>query len=283
VRYFDLDMPPGDAQPKPIAPISFDTTNLFFAVTPVIYIKNRVFLKLDSGSVSALCNNVFKMVKAINQSIHKSPDEIQFDCDWTVTTRENYFFFLRTYKEISNQIVSATVRLHQVKYSDLTGVPPVDIGVLMYYNMGKIGTGETSSIYDKSIVNKYNSFIRKYPLKLKAALPIFAWGQWIGEGKVVKLLNGMTYTDFANDSNFALISENHFRVKRSNFHGGYHFKQNDEIKIEQVLEEDLMEMIAQLNRESSGNINQLIFYDLDASNLQLYNKNIFKKMVDRLN
>ena len=283
VRYFDIDMDAGDAQPKPVAPISFDTTKLFFSITPVIYIKNRVFEKLDSSGVSKLCNNVFKMVKAIDQSIHKNPGEIQFDCDWTVGTMEKYFLFLRQYKIISKQIISTTIRLHQVKYPKITGIPPVDSGVLMYYNMGTIGTGANSSIYEKSIADKYNSFIKKYPLKLKAALPIFAWGQLISEGKVLKLLNGMNYTDFVSDTNFVLIYKNRFTVKHPNFHGGYYFKQNDEVKIEQVPEEDLMEMIDQLNREAWGHINQIIFYDLDESNLELYDKNIFKKMVDRLN
>ena len=283
MRYFDIDMAAGDAHPKPVAPVSFDTTNLFFSITPVIYIKNRVFEKLDSTGIAELCSNVLKMVRAINKSINKSPEEIQFDCDWTVGTKDRYFLFLRTYKKISKQIVSSTIRLHQIKYPKITGIPPVDSGVLMYYNMGTIGTGESSSIYEKSIANKYNSFIKKYPLKLKVALPIFAWGQLISEGKVFKLLNGMNYADFASDSNFVLIYKNRFTVKHNNFHGSYYFKQNDEVKIEQVPEEDLMEMVDQLNRESSGRINQIIFYDLDESNLELYDKNIFKKMVDRLN
>ena len=283
MRYFDVDMDVHDVQPKPVAPVTFDSTKIFFNVIPVIYIKNRVFEKLDSAGVSALCNNVLKMVNSIDQSIHKTPEEIQFDCDWTVSTKEKYFLFLRRYKEISNQIISTTIRLHQIKYPKITGIPPVDNGVLMYYNMGRISTSEYSSIYEKSIANKYNSFIKSYPLKLKAALPIFAWGQLISGDKVIKLLNGMNYTDFVNDSNFSLIYKNRFKVKHSNFHGGYYFKQNDEVKIEQVPEEDLMEMIDQLNRESHGKINQLIFYDLDESNIKLYDKNIFKKMVDRLN
>jgi hypothetical protein len=282
VRYFDVDMNANDVQPKPVASITFDTTNLFFQIIPVIYIKNRVFEKLDSAGVLALCENVFKKVKTINQSIQKSPGEIQFDCDWTPGTKEKYFLFLRTYKTISDQIISSTIRLHQIKYPKITGIPPVDDGVLMYYNMGKIGAGESSSIYEKSIADKYNSFIKKYPLKLNVALPIFAWGQLISDGKVFKLLNGMNYSNFANDSNFVLIYKNRFRVKHSNFHGGYYFKQNDEVKIEQVPEEDLMEMIEQLNREYSGKIKQLIFYDLDESNIKLYDENIFKKMVDRL-
>ena len=283
MRYFDVDIDVDDVQPKPVAPVTFDSTKIFFNIIPVIYIKNRIFEKLDSAGVSALCNNVLKMVNSIDQSIHRTPDEIQFDCDWTVSTKEKYFLFLSRYKEISNQIISTTIRLHQIKYPKITGIPPADNGVLMYYNMGKIGTGESSSIYEKSIANRYNSFIKSYPLKLKAALPIFAWAQLISNGKVFKLLNGMNYADFASDSNFVLIYKNRFQVKHSNFHGGYYFKKEDEVKTEQVSEEDLMEMIDQLNREAPGKINQLIFYDLDESNIKLYDKNIFKKMVDRLN
>ena len=283
IRYFDIDMEAGDAKPKPVAPIRFDTSQLIFNITPVIFIKNRVFEKMDSVEVLALCDNTLKMVNAINQSINKRPTEIQFDCDWTVGTKEKYFLFLRRYKELSDLIISATIRLHQVKYPRTTGVPPVESGVLMYYNMGTIGAGESSSIYEKSIANNYNSYIKKYPLQLKVALPIFAWGQLISDGRVVKLLNGMNNNHFAKDSNFILVSNNRFKVKSSNFHGGYYFKQNDEVKIEHVPEEDLKEMIDQLNREANGHIKEIIFYDLDESNLELYDKNVFKKMVDRLN
>lgn len=282
IRYFDIDFAPGDKQPKPVAPIVFDTTRLFFGVVPVIYIKNRVFQKSDSAGIAQLSDNVFRLVSGINRSISKNPVEIQFDCDWTVSTKEKYFQFLRRYKEVSHQAISATVRLHQIKYRAMTGIPPVDNAVLMYYNMGRIDAGMASSIYEKSIANQYNSYIRKYPLPLKAALPIFAWGQLISDGRVAKLLNKMNYNDFSGDTNFVLIHKNRFKVKHGNFHGGYYFKPNDEVKIEQVPESDLMDMIDQLNREAPGRIDELIFYDLDESNLNLYEAAIFKKMVDRL-
>ena len=281
-RYCDIDFAPGDAKPKPISPIQFDTSTLFSQIIPVIYIKNRVFEKLDTAGILLLCQNISKLTNGINQSIRQSPSEIQFDCDWTENTKDNYFLFLRRYKAMSGLKISATIRLHQVKYPERTGIPPVDYGVLMYYNMGEINAGENSSIYEKSIAEKYNAFIKNYPLRLDAALPIFSWSQLVSEGKVMKLLNKMNFMDFENDSNFTTLKKGWFSVKHSCFHEGYYFKETDQVKIEQVSEKDLMDIIEQLNKHASKPIQRLIFYDLDKTNLQLYEKDIFKKMVAHL-
>ena len=281
-RYFDIDFTPGDAGPKPISPIQFDTSTLFSQIIPVIYIKNRVFEKLDSAGIILLCQNISKLTNEINQSIRQNPSEIQFDCDWTEYTKDKYFLFLLRYKAISRLKLSATIRLHQVKYPAVTGIPPVDHGVLMYYNMGEINAGENSSIYEKSIAEKYNAYIKNYPLRLDAALPIFSWSLLVSEGKVMKLLNKMNFMDFENDSNFTTLKKGWFSVRRSCFHDGYYFKENDQVKIEQVPEKDLIDIIEQLNRHASKPIQRLIFYDLDKANLQLYEKDIFKKMVAHL-
>ena len=88
--------------------------------------------------------------------------------------------------------------------------------------------------------------------------------------------------DFENDSNFTTLKKGWFSVKHSCFHEGYYFKETDQVKIEQVSEKDLMDIIEQLNKHASKPIQRLIFYDLDKTNLQLYEKDIFKKMVAHL-
>jgi hypothetical protein len=248
----------------------------------VVYIKNRVFERLNKTGSSLLAANVYKLVSAISTAKKITTREIQFDCDWTDGTRAAYFDFLQQYHGLSKQIITATIRLHQVKYRLRTGVPPVDYGVLMFYNMGDIAAGTANSIYDKSIAAKYIPALEHYPMPLDIALPIFAWGLQVREGRVIKLLNKMNFLHFENDSNFTVLPQKRFAVKYACFHGGYYFKENDLVKTEHVTEEDLLQMADQINQHTNHRIRNLIFYDLDKENLALYEKNIFCKILDRI-
>jgi len=281
-RYFDIDFSPADTAPMPVAIIRFDSLPAPVSIIPVIYIKNRVFEKIDALAAITLANKVNLLINDINRSAQLVTSQVQFDCDWTETTRNNYFTFLQQYKIISKQTISATIRLHQVKYRVRTGVPPVDYGSLMYYNMGTIGTGDENSIYDKSIAEKYNAYIESYPLALDIALPIFAWGLQLRDGKVIKLLNKMNFLHFDNDSNFTATAAGRYQVRNACFHGGYYFKQYDEIKSEHVPAEDLNGIIKQVNKYSNHKIRNIVFYDMDKENIILYDKNVFRKMVDRI-
>lgn len=281
-RYFDIDFAPTDSAPAPIAITRFDSSRIVINIIPVIYIRNRVFEKNSSALVKQLPKKVYALVSSISKSIQQSPTTIQFDCDWTESTRDAYFQFLQQYKIISGQTVTATIRLHQVKYAARTGIPPVDNGVLMFYNMGEINAGNLNSIYDKSTAEKYSPAIKTYPLSLDIALPIFAWGLQIREGRVIKLLNKMNFLHFENDGNFILQNNNRYVANHACFHGGYYFQKNDEVKTEHVPEKDLMNIVEQVNRNSNHRIRNIIFYDLDKENIRLYEAGVFKKIMDHL-
>ena len=283
VRYFDIDFAAEAAQPAPVSPIHLDTSIKHFKVVPVIFIKNRTFERLDSAAIITMAANTRQLVDQINQSQHISTSEIQFDCDWTERTRNNFFLFIRHYRTISKQVISSTIRLHQVKYKERAGIPPVDYGVLMYYNMGTISADDLNSIYEQSIANRYNSFIKSYPLQLDVALPVFSWSFTIREGKVVELLNKIDFASFNNDSNFIRAGINRFKAKHSCFKAGHYFKANDEIKQEHVPVNSLLDITDQINRYSNLRIGKLIFYDLDSSNLIQYEKDLFEKIRSNVN
>jgi hypothetical protein len=282
IRYFDIDFEPGSIEPKPLAPVRLNMSTKPFRIVPVVYVKNRVFQQLDSGGIAELAKDVFSLISKINIDHHIVNDEVQFDCDWTETTRDNYFHFIRKYRAISKVAISATIRLHQVKYHQITGMPPADKGVLMYYNMGTIDAGENVSIYDKSIAARYNSYIRSYPMVLDIALPIFLWGLQTRDGKVIQLLNKMNFSHFENDTNFIRLKKNFFSAKHGCFKGGYYFRQSDVIKIENVSSEELREIAGELSKYSKNQIRNLIFYDLDSVNLVHYDKDIFKEILYRI-
>lgn len=283
LRYCDVDLEPGAPAPKPISPISFDTTLHNYNIIPVVFIRNRTFNKLDSAGITTLAQNIFNLVSQINNSKNLNPAEIQFDCDWTEKTKQHYFLFLTQYRAVSKQRISCTIRLHQVKYPQTTGIPPVDYGVLMYYNMGSINAGPQNSIYESSIANKYNSFISSYPLQLDVALPIFSWGLKIHDGKVSELLNKIYFAHFKNDSNFRYVSEKRFTAVNACFKAGYYFAKGDAVKIEQVSADDLLQMAKQINQHSNHEIRNIIFYDLDSTNLVQYEKDIYEKVAARFN
>jgi hypothetical protein len=282
IRYFDVDFKPEETAPAPISPIKLNSTLRPFAVVPVIFIKNRTFERLDSTAVALMAKNVFRLVSQINQSQQITTREIQFDCDWTDRTRNSFFYFIQQYRAISQQTISATIRLHQVKYKERTGIPPVDYGVLMYYNMANIDGGTQNSIYEKSIAGRYNAFIRNYPLALDVALPVFSWAYTIREGKVVELLNKMNLGHFKNDTNFTQVNNSRFLTKHACFKAGYYFRQNDVVKLEHVPAEDLVSITEQINRYSNHRIGKVVLYDLDSSNLIQYEKGIFKKVLANL-
>jgi len=283
VRYFDVDFKPEDDQPSPVSPVQLDTAVQACRVIPVIFIKNRTFERLQVADIPALAQHVFALVAQINQSQRIATTEIQFDCDWTERTRDKFFQFIQQYRTITPQTISATIRLHQVKYKERTGVPPVDYGVLMYYNMGAISGDNTNSIYERSIANRYNASIKTYPLPMDVALPVFSWAQTVRNGKVVDLLNKTNATQFENDSNFTRINKTRFMAKHACFKGGYYFKEKDEIKLEQVQAEDLLDITTQINQNTNHRIGKLIFYDLDSTNLVQYEKDIFKKVLNHFN
>ncbi|AEW02117.1 hypothetical protein A4D02_08870 [Niastella koreensis] len=283
VRYFDVDFKPEEDQPVPVSPVQLDTTIHHFRVIPVIFIKNRTFERLQAADIPDLAQKVATLIAGINKSQHVLTHEVQFDCDWTETTRANYFQFIQQYRNLTHQPLSATIRLHQVKYKERTGIPPVDRGVLMYYNMGAINGDNNNSIYERSIANRYNACIKSYPLFLDVALPVFSWALQIRNGKVVALLNKITLTQFGYDSNFVITGSGRYLAKNACFKNGYYFQQDDEIKPERVSADDLLEITNQINQYTNRRIGKIIFYDLDSTNLVHYEKDIFKKVSNNLN
>ncbi|MBS1659435.1 MAG: hypothetical protein JST68_00145 [Bacteroidetes bacterium] len=279
VRYFDVDWPAADTAPTPLAPIRFESSPAGYTIIPVVYIRNKVFEKLTPAALPGFTNNVHTLIQRISQSQAIVSREVQFDCDWTERTKDTYFQFLRTYRTLSKQALSCTIRLHQVKYSGRTGIPPVDHGILMYYNMGAIDTSSLSSIYDKSISHRYTPSLRSYPLTLDLALPVFTWGLKVRDGKVVQLLDKMNTGLFDKDSSFRRQSPNRYTAAQGCFKSGYYFQAGDQVKIESVSAGDLKEIVTDVNQHTNHHIRNLIFFDLDSQNLQSYDKDLFKEIL----
>lgn len=263
IRYFDLDVIEKHIQP--VEPILFVSKPDSIQIVPVVYIRNKVFLEKNMA-LDTLADKTLQLIKSINSKAGISTSEIQLDCDWSPKTRSNYFSFVKKIKEKSGLTVSSTIRLHQIKYASSTGIPPMDYGVLMYYNMGKIAADNSNSIYDRKIALKYLSELSSYPTKLKVALPIFSWMVHSRNSMVIQVYNNLELCDFEKNNCFQ-IKKNTVEVIISCYFRGIYFQKNDILKQEKVENKEIKEMIADI--ENNGlNFDKIILFDLNPTHVK---------------
>ena len=278
IRYFDIGLHPELNFPIPISPVRFVENPTEYTVVPVVFIQNKVMLQ-SSLDVNDLAQKTFDFVTQINAKNKIACQEIQIDCDWSLKSKGNYLKFIEVFKKISNKKLSATIRLHQVKYFKKTKIPNVDSGVLMYYNMGSIAPDSLNSIYDQEVAAKYLKSLKRYPLHLDVAFSIYSWGVHIRNKKVIGLRSKINTATLEKDSNFEKVSPIFFRVKHSNYKNGVFYEEHDLLKIEEIKPEDLKEMAEDLKDNLVERPNEIIFYDLDEFNLNYYEKNTFKQII----
>ena len=269
VRYCDVGL--RDEQAVPIAPIEIDTLSTRgLSIVPVIYIKNEVFDDIATAQYApqrfwgteTLSENVAKYIEQINNYYHLTVNEVQFDCDWTLNTKEYYFNFLKLFKEKNPEfLLSATIRLHQVKYKDDTGVPPVDYGVLMYYNMDKITATGANSIYNRATAKRYIGSLKSYPLQLNIALPMFSWGVHSVRGEVVNLVSGLTSAEIKTLKDVVATDiPNVYEVKTQTYYKGRLWQAGDRIKIEEVTDAERQEMQEDLLKNMKTQPKEVIWF-----------------------
>ncbi|WP_151947186.1 glycoside hydrolase family 18 protein [Aliarcobacter butzleri] len=223
---------------------------------PVIYITNETMKNVDYSLVSKAILETLKNYKF---------DEIQIDCDWSLSTKSNYFNLLEDLKEKLNKTISATIRLHQIKYYTKTGIPPVDYGVLMYYNMSNIGDFNTkNSILDNEIAKKYHYNFDVYPLKLKLALPLYSQAIQFREEKAISLFEGVEEKDFNND--FEKLENNRYKVLNSHYFKGRYIYKDDIFRLENSNEQDIKIALKDFLDLSKNRYDEVIFYTLKYKN-----------------
>lgn len=276
IRYCDIILLEGEAVPD--APVELDAAALKGKeVIPVIYIKNEVFLS-DKVAAEQLAEKLSGYIEQINRSYNLTVKQVQLDCDWSLKSKTHYFDFIKYFRAQNSYQLSATIRLHQVKYHDRTGIPPVDYGVLMYYNMGKITATGANSIYDRTTAQKYLPALRSYPLPLKVALPIFSWGVHSIAGEVTDLVGGLTFAEADTLRQLSRMGNSDcYLVTEPIAYKGQRWQKGDIIKIEEISQTDLLTMKADLTKCLKSAPEEIILYDLNT-NIDTYEKDFFKKL-----
>ncbi len=274
LRFFDLDRGAEPGQTEPIAPLALPLQNLpdSLELVPVVFITNRCLENLPKGETRKLADKLYRKIKAMSSHLPKGCQipEWQIDCDWTPETRDIYFGLLKALQralEKEQMELSATIRLHQVKYPHITGIPPVDRGMLMFYNMSDVRRADTrNSILDLSAARPYLDGLETYPLPLDIALPIFHWLVVRREGKVVQLLSGLDETALQDSSRFQQLEQNQlYRVQRSTYLNAYYLYAGDSLRLESVQADTLKKALRELCLHLPKEARFTAFYHLDSS------------------
>jgi hypothetical protein len=244
-------------------------------VNLVVFITNRVFENAPDSLIEKISHTIAKRIEEYEIELAENGVKIvgvQFDCDWTLTTKNRFFNFLNLANERISVPLSATIRLHQIKYAEKTGVPPVQRGMLMFYNMGDLDNPNTqNSILDLNTAKSYVSYCKNYPLPLDVALPIFQWGVVLRDGKVVQLLNAVSANDLQDIERFAKVGEQKYSVLESTYLHGFYCYEGDDIRLEDASQASLEAAATLLNGYLPASKDRKIcFYHLDATILQAY-------------
>lgn len=274
VRLFDVDKI--FTNPTPIGVIKgYNPSILNVNYIPTVFITNRTFKGLTAQQTKDLAKNVHTLIVRITETKHLSIfQEIQIDCDWTKSTRENYFLFLRELKFISGKQVSATLRMHQVKFKDVEGIPPLEKMVLMCYATENPSDVETkNSILDLDLAKDYLKTLEEYPVHLDVALPLYSWAIITNHLGKIKLVNSFSEEDLIGQP---VIDKGNgiYEVTDDFFVESLYLSRGFQIKIETISPELLSQTKEFLEKKLKNDF-RIIYYHLDEKFIQNYNLNQF--------
>jgi hypothetical protein len=287
VKFFDVDWNEDVGEPQPYATIQpKGVLDSSFHIVPTVFITNRTFEKLDENRISSLKRNVYNKISQLLNCFDNdlTIQEIQIDCDWNESTREKYFKFLKDLKkEIGkDKKLSVTIRLHQVKYFEKTGIPPVDRGMLMFYNMGQVeNLNSDNSIFNEEDASKYLFNFDKYPLPLDVALPVFSWVAIFRQNKLFQLVNDFE-PSLSGNKNIVQIAPNTFKVKELIEMKSYLLNPGDIIKFEVLKPENTLKA-AEMIKPHLNDTLSVILFDYNELNLKRYEESDLQKIYDSFN
>lgn len=254
IRYFDVVKDPnGNGIPEAV--IRFQKTPAF-EVVPVVFIKSDVFVA--TTDIDKLSQNVYGLIKSVSKQHAINFSEVQIDCDWNESSRLKYFEFLDALKKKAGCMLSVTIRLHQVKYHNITGIPPCDKGILMFYNMGEL-SGDDDYMFSEKRSLPYLSYLQSYPLPLEPALPFYEQAIAYRNGKPFEI-----YKPALINENIHLFSRDGDRyiADSSFFSNGEYIRKGDIFKIETSRNHIVLKAAKLLRKSLSYTSGHVIFYDV---------------------
>ena len=165
--------------------------------------------------------------------------------------------------------LSATIRMHQVKFMGKSGVPPVDRGLLMCYNMGNLKNPATNnSINETAELKKYIGNIHKYPLPLDVAFSLFDWYVLFRNDSYKGLIQNLNDSVFKNE--FVEKKDNRYRFLKDTLLMGYYFRKNDVLRYENSDYNAIIRSANEVNNKLKETDLRVSLYHLDSITLSKY-------------
>ena len=296
VRYFDISwsytrggIPVGVLNADKY---DFDEASATFGarnIIPTVFITNEVFknikeeelkelaykTSLKIEQISAELENLYYETnkgKAGDKKIQFSFDdliaEVQIDCDWTASTRDKYFKFLKILDKEIEEPLSCTVRLHQYRDRKLMGIPPLDRGLLMCYNVADVQRYDTkNAIIDGSIVKQY-VIDTPYPIKLDIGLPLFSWAAWYRGQEFKGLVSGWNSKDAANTNLYKKSIANQYVVSKVALLGNYYLREGDVLRWDNSNKAEIEKTIAILSDKIDLSASRIAFFDWETEKIK---------------
>jgi hypothetical protein len=284
LKCFNLawDNPTKSVKAKDVLKINASEIPVNLEIVPVAYIDNEIFKNMPVKDVDLLADEFFKVFSEFSDSASFSWAELQIDCDWNTDTRDQYFSFLNLLKarlRPIEQILSCSIRLRHIKSPDISGIPPVDRGMLLYYNMGSIDEpGTRNSIYDSEVAARYVSYIRSYRLPLDIALPVFTWGVHQRNGSVISVIQNLSLKETRESGMFVEKAKGLFVPLAGCYFKGSYFKESDRLRVEEISPGKSLKAAKQVKPFlKSQNISVALFH-LDSANTSRYGQEAFEEL-----
>ena len=230
-------------------------------VYPKDYYKQKNYKQLNYDSIKAL-----ELAK-----LKVDFKEILIDCDWSEKSKDNYFYLLKQIKKgFPTAQISSTIRLWQYKFASKAGIPPVDKGLLMCYNLTKPDDFKTkNSIATSDELAQYITH-SDYKLKLDIALPLYSWAVVFRGNQFKGILSD--YDQLLNDSiKLKKMSGTKYVLEDDILVGQTYLRNGDEIRIEKISDDELDKMISIVKGKIKiDNQTRVTFFSFDKKYINDY-------------
>lgn len=272
LKFFDVDWEVTSNRAIPVAKLQVPNRQLLekYQIIPTVFITNETIQKLDTSQTVLLAGDIYRLIMDICKTNHLvTVHEIQIDCDWSVSSAKKYFALLKIIKQLSNKNISATIRLHQIKFLTKSGVPPVDRGLLMCYNMGNLkNPASNNSIIESAELKKYTTDLSTYPLPLDVALPLFDWKVLFRNNIYSGILENMPEETFTNS--FSIKNNGRTEILKDTLLGGYYLKKGDLLRTEESEISEVLATAREVNKHLKNTLGRVSLYHLDSITLIKY-------------
>lgn len=285
LHMFDISWDGSQQRALPIAKLTNRNSNFLQnkKIIPTIFITDECIYQIKDTAVERLAANIAQQVRLLyTETGQDSFQQLQIDCDWTKTTKEKYFHLLQAIRRaFPGVVLSCTLRLHQVKYREDTGIPPVDRAMLMCYNMGNLRNPTVkNSIIDPKELEKYIAGLNTYPLKLDVALPLFDW---------LVLFRDNVFAGLIEDDQSAYLqrgfttnSGNRYTITKDTVIHDVWLYKGDILRQEMSTLSDIRKVTSKLQPNLATDSLAVALYHIDAITLNKFTADELKNIFDRL-